>query len=217
MMKMTKSVIAAAVLAATSTAAMAEVSMNVGATSNYLWRGITQSEDGAAVSGGVDYSHESGIYVGLWASSLGAGTISTYGSELDYYAGWAGEFSGVGVDVGYVSYTYPEMDSDEINADFGFSEVYLGASYSMFSAKYSYDSDNENSYIEAGADIPLPQDYTLGLHAGSYDMDVADDYTDYSVSLSKGDITMTYSDMSENLIYNGTDNARIAISWSQSF
>jgi uncharacterized protein (TIGR02001 family) len=216
MKNLTKSVITAAVLAATSSVAMAEVSMNVGATSNYLWRGITQSEDGAAVSGGVDYAHESGVYAGVWASSLGAGSV-TYGSEVDYYAGWAGEFSGVGVDAGYISYTYPEMDSDEINADFGFSEVYLGASYSMFSAKYSVDSENDNKYLEVGADIALSQEYTLGLHAGSYDMDVADDYTDYSLSLSKGDITLSYSNMSENVAYNGTDNARIVISWGTSF
>jgi uncharacterized protein (TIGR02001 family) len=208
MMKMTKSVIAAAVLAATSTAAMAEVSMNVGATSNYMWRGITQADDSATVSGGVDYSHESGIYVGLWTSSLAEGAY-----ERDLYAGWSGEFSGVGVDVGYIQYAYPNADTD-------FSEAYIGGSYSMFSAKYSYDSDNKDSYFEAGADIPLPQDYTLGLHAGSYDFDdetTTPDYTDYSVSLSKGDVTLTYSDMSENVAFNGTDNARIAISWSQSF
>jgi uncharacterized protein (TIGR02001 family) len=215
MKNLTKSVITAAVLAATSSVAMAEVSMNVGVTSNYMWRGITQADDGAAVSGGADYAHESGVYAGVWASSLGL--IGAYGSEVDYYAGWAGEFSGVGVDAGYISYTYPESDSDEINADLGFSEIYLGASYGMFSAKYSVDNDNDNKYIEVGANIALPEEYTLGLHAGSYDMDVADDYTDYSLSLSKGDITLSYSNMSENVAYNVTDNARIAISWGTSF
>ena len=87
----------------------------------------------------------------------------------------------------------------------------------MFSAKVSHDSDNEDTYMEVGAKIALPEEFTLGLHYGSYDFDLGTDYTDYSVSIGKGDVTMTYSDMSENLVYNGTDNARIAISWSQSF
>ncbi len=220
MSKMTKSLVAGAVLAAStlvSGTAMAEVSMNIGATSNYLWRGITQSADSAAVSGGVDYAHESGVYVGLWASSLGTGVIGGYGSEVDYYGGWAGEFSGVGVDVGYISYTYPEMDADPLNSDWGFSEVYVGASYDMFSVKISNDSDNKNTYMEAAADVPLSGGYSLGLHAGSYNLDAGTDYTDYSISVSKDDVTLTYSSMSENLIYNGTDNARIAVSWGKSF
>ena len=120
MKNMTKSLLAAAVLAATSTVAMAEVSMNVGVTSNYVWRGWIQSADEAAVSGGVDYAHESGVYVGAWVSSLGGGE-----TEQDIYGGYAGEFSGVGYDVGYINYSYP-------NADVDFSEVYLGASYDMF-------------------------------------------------------------------------------------
>ncbi len=209
MKKFTKSALTVSVLAASvlgSTAAVAEVSMNIGATSNYLWRGWTQSGDEAAISGGLDFADESGIYAGTWTSSLGGGEY-----ELDLYVGYATEFSsGVGIDVGYVNYRYP-------NADVDFSEVYLGGSYQMFSAKVSYDSDNEDMYIEAGLDFELSEDIGLGLHVGSYDFDVAEDYTDYSVTVSKGDVALTYSDMSENLIYNGTDNARVAVSWGTSF
>jgi uncharacterized protein (TIGR02001 family) len=219
MKKMTKSVVAAAVLAATSTAAMAEVSMNVGVTSNYIWRGVTQAADEAAVSGGIDYAHESGVYVGTWVSSLGGGTEVTAGAitatkpsdyELDLYLGYAGEISGIGYDLGYISYEYPNSETD-------FQEVYLGLSYDMFSVKVSDDSDNDAMYMEAGADIPLPNDFALGLHYGSYDFDAGGDYSDYSVSLSKGDITFSYSDTDENLALGQSDNARIAVSWGTSF
>jgi hypothetical protein len=46
------------------------ISANIGAVSNYMWRGVTQTQDGAAVQGGLDFSHESGFYIGTWASNV---------------------------------------------------------------------------------------------------------------------------------------------------
>jgi uncharacterized protein (TIGR02001 family) len=45
-------------------------SANIGAVSNYIWRGVTQTQDGAAVQGGLDVAHESGFYAGTWASNI---------------------------------------------------------------------------------------------------------------------------------------------------
>lgn len=47
---------------------------NVGVTSNYIWRGATQGSDDSAVSGGIYYAHDSGLYVGTWVSSLSGGS-----------------------------------------------------------------------------------------------------------------------------------------------
>ena len=46
------------------------ISANIGAVSNYMWRGVTQTLDGPAVQGGLDFSHESGFYAGTWASNI---------------------------------------------------------------------------------------------------------------------------------------------------
>lgn len=46
------------------------ISANIGAVSNYLWRGVTQTQDGAAVQGGLDLTHSSGFYIGTWASNV---------------------------------------------------------------------------------------------------------------------------------------------------
>jgi uncharacterized protein (TIGR02001 family) len=58
----------------TTGAALAEspwtFNANIGAVSNYIWRGVTQTQDGAAVQGGVDVAHESGFYAGTWASNI---------------------------------------------------------------------------------------------------------------------------------------------------
>lgn len=222
MSKMTKSLVAASVLAATTLAsgtAMADFSGNVGVTSDYIWRGETQASDESAVSGGLDYSHESGIYVGTWASSLGGS--SEY--ELDIYGGFAFDVGPVSLDIGAINYGYPK---DGNTSDT--TEGYIGVSYGMFSAKYSatddyFDSGDSASYLEAAIDYPIKDDLTLGLHVGNkfgdyFDNKTSNDgsYSDYSISLSKGDFTFAYSNTDNDKANGQTDNARIAVSWSHS-
>lgn len=217
MKNVTKSVIAAAVLAATSTAAMAEVSMNVGATSNYMWRGVTQSADVAAVSGGMDYSNESGFYAGTWTSSLAGGDY-----ELDLYAGFGGEAAGFGYDVGAISYQYPVSDTY-------FHEAYFNGSYNIlsFGVAYTFGSDDDTTatfskddmYVYAGLETEVSEGITMALTAGSYDYDdaAAEDYTHFMVSVSKGDFTFAIDKNDMTDTGAGEDNPRVSVSWSQSF
>ena len=60
--------IAAASLAAPAAATASTATGNVGAFSEYLYRGVEQS-NGAAIQGGIDYVHDSGLYIGTWASN----------------------------------------------------------------------------------------------------------------------------------------------------
>ncbi len=154
-------------------AANAGVTGNIAASSDYVWRGITQTDHASAVSGGIDYSHDSGAYVGGWASNVSSNT------ELDLYAGYGAEFQGVGVDVGYIEYIYPAPPS---GSDFG--EVYLGLSYGDFSGKYSYDTDNKNGYLEVAYGTTL-KGFDVGAHLGSYSLDTGNDYIDGNVSIGK--------------------------------
>ena len=70
----------------------AELSGNFTFSSNYIWRGMTQTMDDPGYSGGFDYSHESGFYAGTWGSNVAFGGA---GLELDTYAGFTGIFEGV--------------------------------------------------------------------------------------------------------------------------
>lgn len=214
MSKKATSLIATAVLAAStlgSGIALAEVSANIGVTSNYIWRGVSQSDDGASVSGGLDYAHTSGLYAGTWAASIDGGT------ELDLYLGYAGEAGAIGYDIGYIHYLYPNDD------DLDFGEIYLGASYSLFSAMLSYDPDNQDMYAQLGVDFELGQGFGLGLHVGSYRFKDEDsvagpvNYSDYAVTLSKDDFSFAISNMSKNEEWGQSDNYRVAVSWSTSF
>jgi len=205
--------------------AMADVSANVGATSNYIWRGITQNNDQAAISGGLDYSNANGIYAGTWisdegwtnANSTAKGSHSSY--ETDYYAGYKGTAGAVDYDIGYIEYTYP---GTKPSVDFG--EVHVGGSFKMLSAKVSYDGDNKNLYTEAAVNFPLPADYGLGVHVGHYNYDSkyktangVVDYTDYALTISKGDFSLAVSNTTENVKMLQSDTARVAVTYTKSF
>lgn len=239
MSKISKSLVAASVLAATalaSGAAMAEVSMNIGATSNYIWRGVTQTADEAAVSGGLDYSHESGLYAGTWTSSLGNNGA---GAEVDFYAGFGGAVSDFSYDINVTAYTYPQLE----NADF--TEVGLSGSYSFLTVGLSstVSSDVEDvdgqadafiegdMYYYVSIDYPLANDYSFGATYGSYNFDDDGDggeeidYTHYQLSVTKsagdfGDVTLAYDqndmDDDETTSYK-EDSGRISVSWTKSF
>jgi len=85
------------------------VSGSVGLVSDYRFRGVSQTDKGMAVQGGITLTHESGLYAGTWASNLaGWGTFGGSNMELDLFAGYAvplGE--NVTLDVGLTWYMYP--------------------------------------------------------------------------------------------------------------
>lgn len=228
-MKMKKIVMACgATLLGVSSLAQAEFTANIGATSNYLWRGVTQTSDGAAISGGVDWGHESGAYVGTWISNIDWGVGS--GAEVDFYGGFANEVGDFGYDVGLIYYYYP--DSDYSDSDF--SELYLNGSWKFLSAGLAYtlsgDADSDapwssgDLYYHIGASFDLAETWALGLTAGYYDFDTSSDYGDvdyghFQADVTKsagdwGDFTLTVSQAEEE---SGDDDTKFLISWSKSF
>jgi len=164
-MKFSRTLIASALLASAS-AAQAELSANVAAVSNYLWRGVSQTGDSAAIQGGIDYSHESGFYAGGWASNIdfdgddtfadtnGDGNLDTVISgnskanvEIDLYAGFGGDIgdSGFGYDVGAIYYYYPGAGGDSQGGDLDFSEVTGSLSYGWVTGTVAYTFWGETS------------------------------------------------------------------------
>ena len=206
MMKQT--LIASAMLATTSTAALAEISGNVALSSDYVWRGISQTDSQIAISGGFDYAHDSGLYIGTWASNVNSDFFDNSVDpqiELDVYGGYAGEMGAIGYDLGFIEYIYP--GSSDLNT----LELYAGGSYAFTdmisaSAKYYYsddffDSDESAWRLEGGVEVGLPQDFGLSATVGKNDGDFFDggfDYVDYSIGVSKSfvglDFGLTYTD-----------------------
>ncbi len=227
-MKLTKTLILSGVLAASSVATMAQaadapLTANFAATSNYIWRGKTQSSDQAAVSGGVDYVHDSGFYIGTWVSSLSGS--NQY--ENDIYAGYTMKAGNLGMDFGTILYRYPvgsaQDDFQEIYAHFSISDFEFGADYTV--DKESNPADENDLYIWGSWTTELKKDLSLSLTVGSYDVDGSStaDYTHFQAAVSKGDFTFAidkndHSDSDAGASNGtGTDDPRISISWGQSF
>jgi uncharacterized protein (TIGR02001 family) len=196
-MKFTKlSLIAALAVRAITTSAMAEVevSANVAATNNYVWRGMTQANDAAAVQGGLDLGM-GGFYLGTWTSNVAGDT------EVDGYAGYAGDVSGLSYDLGFIRYGY--LDAPGSN----FNEAYLGLGYDFgaasLGATYSKGLDDAPDDIGVDLSIPVMQDYSLDLAAGEYDTYGKRYSLGVSKSFDKVDFSLTYSKFSAD---TGTGN-----------
>lgn len=198
------SILASTALFASQASAVEGLSANVGATSNYLWRGVSQTNDATAISGGIDYAAQSGFYAGTWASNVDFGDDASH--ELDFYLGFGGEISdGLGYDIGYIYYAYPDSAESDSSNEYDFGELYGTLSYANFSVTASYGVNNDDGaewadsalYISGDAEFEVADGLTLALHIGDYSFDgdyESDDYSDYGISLSKGGFTLGLSD-----------------------
>ncbi|GHF87399.1 TorF family putative porin [Thalassotalea marina] len=172
-----------------------ELSANVAATSNYLWRGLEQTQGKAAISGGLDLSYDSGFYMGTWASNADWAEGMTY--ELDLYAGFSGSLNdSIGYDFGFIYFAYP----DEASGDADFSEIYANFSIQRLSVGVAVLADGEGGdfgdslYVSADYSVPVAHDAELGFHVGSYTGDwLAEETMDFGINLNKNGFTFGLS------------------------
>jgi uncharacterized protein (TIGR02001 family) len=219
---MTKSrvYLAGALLLASAGAAQADsFTVSPAVVSDYDFRGITQSANDPALQVGATYSHDSGIYVGAWSSNVNFGPGDPK-IELDLTAGytWGDAKESFAYDSGIVYYTYVSK------SDFNYPEVYFGITKDWFNAKvfYSWDFAGLSQsawYLSTTGTFPLPQDFSLAVHAGYSFGDYWDkavqgnektgSYYDWSVGVTKalGNFTLgvSYIDGSNWHDYAGTN------------
>ncbi len=209
-----KPIIAALGLAVVATPAMADLKANIGVASNYIWRGVTQSADAAAVSGGVDYTHQSGFYAGTWVSNT---TANQY--EHDIYGGYNFKAGQVDMDAGLIRYIYPIGSTGD-----NFNEIYLNAKYQQFGGGVAltltkdHTSDKHDVYLYGSADFELKKDLTLNLLIGNYNYDAPNnatytDYTHFHASLHKDDFSIAWD---KNDLSGAAGDPRISVTWSKS-
>ncbi len=154
---------------------------SVAVASDYVFRGVSQTNRDPALQGGIEYAAERGFYLGVWGSNVSwltdlsqAGSPVSNSLELDGYLGYRSHLTEtVGVDVGALYYRYPGDYPPGFNSpDTG--ELYVGVSAGLFSARYSYaltdlfgfaDSDG-SAYLDLGANWEFSPGWTLNAHAG---------------------------------------------------
>ena len=164
----------------------ASVSANVSFATDYIWRGMTQTGEEPAISGGFDYAADGGFYAGIWGSNVNFSEGA--GSELDVYFGYAFETeSGIGIDISYVDFIYPG------DTALDFQEIGIGLTYGDFGLGYYSGQDGAADYMDFS--------YALGdvtFSYGDYDTFGSNILISYGFGCGKYDCSFAYSDFSSD-------------------
>ena len=210
--------------------AQAGTSGNVSLTSDYVFRGVSQSNRDPVLQGGVEKLFESssagsGAYIGSWGSSISwlsdlSSTAAPISSslELDVYGGYRGTFGdAVSYDVGALYYWYPgdfpsgfnSADTLELYAGVTVAaseKLSLGAKYSHATTDlFGYADSAGSGYLDLSANVAITDGWSLGAHAGKLWIEgngnAAFEYTDWKMGVTKA----FDNGFSVGLAYTGTD------------
>ncbi|MFN2308219.1 MAG: TorF family putative porin [Gammaproteobacteria bacterium] len=247
MNQFSKTLVAGALSSLTASVAAEDISANIGLASDYMFRGVSQTDSQMALQGGFDWSHASGFYVGTWASNVDSdffGGAKDPQLEVDLYAGYAAEMGAYSYDLGVLVYVYPGADAPAVD-DFQTVEFYIGGGYAVndalsLSAKLSYADElnfagvsESGMYFSIGAEYALMENLTLSANLGYSGGDAfetlggptgPDSYMDYSVGVSTSfagaDFALAYIDSdddAEDLFGAGLTDGRAVLTISKSF
>lgn len=173
-------------------------------TTDYVWRGVSQTDENPAVQPGFEAAHSSGFYAGVWASNVDYDTPGDgIDLEVDIYAGWSFDLSdAVNLDLSVTRYIYPgansgwNIDYNEYAATFTFVETYYAT---VAYADDMVNSDVESVYLNVGGDWELGESgWGLSASVGVYDFDSGiGDYSDYMLGVNRSfgpaNVALTYT------------------------
>jgi uncharacterized protein (TIGR02001 family) len=202
----------AAVSAAPALAQEVAITGNVALTTDYTFRGVSQTDESPAVQGGLDLS-AGNFYAGTWASNINFGTGGA-NLELDVYGGYKTALGGVNLDLGVIGYLYPGASDD--GAELDYWEVYVRPSIALsenftlggavyYSPEFTGES-GDGWYYEVNGALAVSEALSLSGAVGFQSVDATgffageEEYTTYNFG-------GTYSAMGLgfDLRYVGTD------------
>jgi uncharacterized protein (TIGR02001 family) len=209
---MRKQLISLALLALMPLAAQAQeedssgFNWNAAATSEYLFRGISQTDDHPAIQAGAGYSWSNGFYVGAWASNVDFGAADEDTDvEIDTFIGWNGDLGATNLDVQLVRYNYV---GEPDGVDYAYNELIGKLTFAEnYTATLGYTNDYLNTDTdsfygalggtwEVGADVNLTAGVGYTTIQGP-----TDGYLDYSVGANRD-----FGPVNIGLSYVGTDS-----------
>jgi uncharacterized protein (TIGR02001 family) len=216
-------------------------SATAGIASEYVFRGITQSNEEPALQGSIDYStiigsrdgNEIGLYAGIWGSNVEFNDNNEASTEFDFYTGITHDIADISFDIGAIYYAYPGAAA---NLNYDFWEVKFATGYDFGPAEiggsvyYSPDyfgGSGDAVYYQAAAEVPLEHGIYLAGHVGRQKIDdnvayTLPDYTDWSIGLGANiegfDINLSYIDtnISKSRCADGCDSKAV-LTLSRSF
>lgn len=167
----------AATLIAANSAGAGEVSGYLVGTSDYVYRGVTQSDGHGAVQAGLDFNFDSGFFLGAWGSTVDIPGPANHqrDTEVRAYLGYAFEMSEqFQMVLNTVAYRYPgsegnvDYDNQEYSVSLGIADQYW-IEYAHSPDLYGLDVHTHN--IEVFAEWPLGTQYLLSAGVGHYQVD----------------------------------------------
>lgn len=212
--------------------AHAGLETTIGLYSDYIFRGVSQTNEDPTPQATLDWFNDSGWYAGLFVSDVDFGESGDW--EIDAYGGYSGAFgnSGWEYDIQLVYYAYPDNDFTE-----DYPELLLGFTYDWFNSQIGYTWDNYGLgetavYLNIGGEFPLPNEFSLRANVGYYDFDDADNdffpgapdsYTDWVIGISRSwsgfDFALDYVDTNSDgeVLFGDNAGDRVVFSVSRTF
>lgn len=207
--------------------AASNLSWNLSVTSDYVFRGITQTDFDPALQGGLDYAFgDSGWYVGAWASNVDFASSDGPDIELDTYVGYGTSLSDEWtVDAHAVRYTYIGEQNSYGNIDY--NEFFIGTTYNemlTFTLAYAPDyanADISSLYFSVGGSWEVGNDFSLNAGVGhSKFSDDVGSYTDWNLGVSRSfgpvEAALTYYDTTgdyTDFLYDGKASDQLVLSF----
>ncbi len=188
-------------------------SVTAWAVSDYVFRGVSQTQEDPAFQLGFDYSHESGFYAGVWGSSIDFVPDSAPSSaeddanvEIDTYVGFRFPIGdALAADVSVVRYNYPGTNDGfeyEYNELIGKLTVKEWLTFTLGYSNDVFNSGDTGIYYGASGTWALPAEFNLAANVGYYDLDNFDEgYVDYGIG-----VTRAFGPFEFGVSYVGTNN-----------
>lgn len=198
---------------------------NFALSSDYIFRGISQTDNTPAFSGGFDYAHDSGFYAGIWASNVDSGFFGGANLEIDTYVGVSGGEQ-LTWDVGLLRYNYPGTNFSDNNTNEGYGKLGYDFGPAAVNVGIAVSNDffglDSSEYYTADLAIPLPGDFSLAVGYGNQHIEKAKNYDHFSVGLSRSygglDFDLTFhSGVRQSIGVGNLDDARGVFTIGKSF
>lgn len=129
-----------------------DITANGGLNTEYIFRGIPQSDGDAAAFGGADATWDLGFFAGVWASTVDSGDGGTDGIEYDLYGGWGGEVGDFSYGAGITVYRYTDSfddDYNEVNLSGGWRFLSINIDIGEYENFDGPDQDYQHSLVKA--------------------------------------------------------------------
>jgi uncharacterized protein (TIGR02001 family) len=180
-----------------STSAFAGVNGSIGYSSDYMWRGVSQSAGASSFNAGIELD-SNGFFVGAWVGEVDFGDEAT--QERDLYLGYnLGVMDNLDVQLGLIQYRYDKGDYDTVE------EGFVKVGYNNLTVSYFLDTDTEDDYAHVSYDLWFVNGVDATIGYGYHDRN--DDFSTLSLSKDFNNFTLSALIMLDEAFENQTSDS----------